>query len=203
MENKMSKFVALEIAKTSAAGIYHMMTAMIVPRPIALVTTINEDSVVNAAPFSFFNGVCADPPLLMFCVARRKGMLKDTSRNLRFLGEFVVNICSQTQSAEVEKCGEELGVDESEVDYSGLSLIESLHVRPPRIADTDIQMECRLESINEVGNGPTDMVIGRILEAHANQNLLDAKGRINVARLNPLARLSGGSYAGITDPFKP
>jgi flavin reductase (DIM6/NTAB) family NADH-FMN oxidoreductase RutF len=196
-------FTTLGLGRRSPAAVYHLMTALIVPRPIALVTSLSEDGVLNAAPFSFFNGLCADPPLLMISVARRPDRLKDTALNILRQGEFVVNLPDRQLATIVEGAAAELPPEVSEVERLGLATLPSLFVAPARLAAAPAQLECRLEQALELGNGPVDLLIGRILEAHLRADLLDGQGRIDVAAFDPLARLSAGSYAGIGTPFKP
>lgn len=195
-------FVALDIADRSPAAIYHLLTALIVPRPIAFCTSLSKTGVLNAAPFSFFTGLCADPPLLLISVSRRADRLKDTARNILDTGEFVVNIPDRALVKEVEAASAEFDPQESEVERLGLATLPSRFVAPARLAAAPAQLECRLEQAIEIGNGPVDLLVGRVLEAHVRADLLDDRGRIDVAALDPLARLSAGSYAGLQAPFR-
>lgn len=197
-----TRFVALGFADRSPAAIYHLMTALIVPRPIAFCTSLSRQGVLNAAPFSFFTGVCADPPLLLISVTRRVDRLKDTARNILDTGEFVVNIPDKALAAQVEAASAEFDPQESEVERLGLATLPSHFVAPARLAAAPAQLECRLEKAIEIGNGPVDLLVGRIVEAHVRADLLDDRGRVDVAALDPLARLASGSYAGLGAPFR-
>jgi flavin reductase (DIM6/NTAB) family NADH-FMN oxidoreductase RutF len=201
----------LGLSGQSAGAVYHLMTAMIVPRPIALVTTLGETGVLNVAPFSFFNGVCSDPPILSLAIIRHPvsaerpdeaARLKDTARNIRRSGQFVVNIAAVDLAAAVETAGKPWPPETSEAELLGLGTLASHQIDVPRLAQCPIQLECRLERIVEVGEGPTDLVLGRIVEAHAALDVFNDKGRLDVDRIRPLSRLSAGSYAGLLESFR-
>ena len=205
------QYRTLELAGQSAGAIYHLMTAMIVPRPIALISTVGEQGQLNVAPFSFFNGVCSDPPILSVAIIRHpvsaerpdpESRLKDTARNIRRTGEFVVNIAPLSLAAAVETAGKSWPTEQSEAEICGLEALPSLKVAVPRLGNCPIQLECRLERIVEVGQGPTDLVLGRIVEAHAALEVFGDKGRLDVDRILPLSRLSAGSYAGLQESFR-
>lgn len=201
----------LELGGQSAGAVYHLMTAMIVPRPIALVTTLGVNGVLNVAPFSFFSGVCSDPPILSLSIIRHPASaerpddgarLKDTARNIRDTSEFVVNIPPQDLGVAVETAGKAWPPEQSEAELLGLATLESSRIRVPRLAHCPIHLECRLERIIEVGEGPTDLVLGRIVEAHAALAVFNDKGRLDVDRIRPLSRLSAGAYAGLQESFR-
>ena len=180
-----------------AAGAYRIMTSAIVPRPIAFVSTVDANGVVNLAPFSFFNGVCSDPPLLMISITRQEDdSKKDTLRNIEFNGEFVVNSTHTWIAEEVNRSSENFPYGVSEMEKIGFHPLPSIFVRPPRIAEAWVNFECRLEKTVDVGDGnlgSSTIVIGRILAAHvANEAMTE--GRIDYAKLQPLARLGGSQW---------
>lgn len=201
----------LDLAGQSAGTVYHLMTAMIVPRPIAVVSTLGELGQLNVAPFSFFNGVCSDPPMLSISIIRHPvsaerpddaSRLKDTARNIRRTGEFVVNIAPLGLAREVETAGKPWPPEQGEAELLGLATLPSVCITVPRLADCPIHLECRLERIIEVGEGPTDLVLGRIVEAHAALDVFGTNGRLDVDRIQPLSRLSAGAYAGLLESFR-
>jgi flavin reductase (DIM6/NTAB) family NADH-FMN oxidoreductase RutF len=193
---------AMGLGGLGPAAAYHLLTAVVLPRPVAWIISRNPDGSLNLAPFSFFNCVCADPPLLMVSIARRAGLPKDTTRNLRERPDFTVNLPSLSQAALVQASAADFSYGESEVAALGLAVEPSLHVAAPRLADAPVQLECRVERMLELGNGPVDLVLGHILEAHVRADALDERGRPLPERLDPLARLGGGRFAGLTPSFQ-
>lgn len=187
---------SLDFTKLPSRDIYRWMIHAIVPRPIAFVSTVDENGVVNLAPFSFFNGVSSSPPCLAFSITKKgDGSKKDTLRNLEKSGEFVVNASQEGIVEQVNAASEEFPYGVSEVEKIGLSTTPSLFVRPPRIAECDFQMECRLEKQVEIGEGPgsATLVIGRILGLHVAERIL-TDGKIDYTKLKPLARLGGKQW---------
>ena len=178
---------------------YPLLNSIIVPRPIALITTVGNNGVVNAAPFSYFNAICKHPALVSVSIEQRQGRKKDTARNIRRSKEFVINICSKGMQQALEITGKDYPPEISEIDQAKLSLLPSRQVSIPRIANTLIQLECKLKEVIDLEGGNIDLVIGEIVEVHLHKMVLDTEGYVNFAKLEPLARLSGNSYAGITD----
>ncbi len=183
---------------------YQWMTRVIVPRPIAWVSTISADGHTNLAPFSFFQGVCAKPPTLMFVpVNNRDGTKKDTVRNIEQVPEFVVNLVSHALAAPMNATAATLPYGESEFDKTGLATAPSLQVRPPRVAAAPAAFECRLDRIVTIGEGPlaANVVFGRILVLHVGDELLAADGKPDAAKLDLVARMGGEDYATSRDLF--
>ncbi|MBU0553485.1 flavin reductase family protein [Myxococcota bacterium] len=184
---------------------YFLLSELIIPRPIAWVTTLGEG--VNLAPFSFFTGISAAPPTLCFSVARgRDGARKDTARNLAALGEFVVNVAPRALAAEMAASGAPYEYGVSELDALGLEALPSVKVKPPRVKGAPAQMECVLTQtvpiLNDEGAVSAELFIGRVVYVHLDDALRDAQGRISAARLDPVGRLSGQLYCGVADPFE-
>lgn len=180
------------------------MIHAIVPRPIAFVSTVDENGVVNLAPFSFFNGVSSSPPCLVFSVTKKgDGTKKDTLRNIEKNREFVVNAAQENIAGPVNAASEEFPYGVSEVEEIGLTTVPSLFVRPPRIVECDFQMECRLEKLVEIGEGAgsSTLVVGRILGMHVAERIL-TNGKIDYAKLKPLARLGGKQWLKGGDVFE-
>ena len=175
------------------------------PRPIALVTTISAAGVVNAAPFSFFNVLGEDPPILVISVGRRgeggeHGELKDTARNIVASGEFVVHLVDEAIAEQMHGCSLVLPPEASEVDRVGFTTTASRTVTPPRIAEAPVALECRLHSRVPVGNH--DLFIGRILWVHAREGLVDPETlRTRMENYRVIARLHGNRYIRTLDRF--
>lgn len=180
-----------------------LMSAVVVPRPIALVTTLGPDG-PNAAPFSFFNLCCADPPMVMFSMAPRVGTtMKDTIRNIERIPEFVVHIVDEPNREKMNLCSTEWPHGVNEIERSGFSTAPSVKVRPPRIADCPVQLECRLERMLKLGRKPYTMVIGEVVLAHFREGLVDeSRYYVDVARLKAMGRMEGSDmYTRLTDRF--
>jgi flavin reductase (DIM6/NTAB) family NADH-FMN oxidoreductase RutF len=176
---------------------YHFMTSAIVPRPVAWVTTVDPATgVVNAAPFSWFQAVCADPPMVMLAIQKRSdGSPKDTVRNIRATGEFVVNVSPRALAKEMVQTSGEYGPDVSELAEVGLATAPSRKVRPPRIAASPVHLECRLHSETPLGRGDgTSLIVGEVVHLAADDAVLDARGNVDPARLVVVARMGGAEY---------
>lgn len=185
---------------------HKLMIGSIVPRPIALVSTISKEDRVNLAPFSYFNGVCSKPPTIVFCPARRgwDGKEKDTLVNIRETEEFVVNIVSESFAEKMVACSTDFDPDIDEYEISNLSKINSKKIRPPRVEEAKISFECTLNQIVEIGDGGAGsgfIVIGTIVLFHVDDSVYD-NGKIKLKNLNPLGRLAGNSYSRTKDTFE-
>jgi flavin reductase (DIM6/NTAB) family NADH-FMN oxidoreductase RutF len=181
-----------------------LMSGSVVPRPIALVATLGPMG-PNAAPFSFFNLVCADPSMLMFSMAPREGAtMKDTIRNIETLPEFVVHIVDEPNRQKMNLCSAEIPYGVNELERAGFHTEPSVKVRPPRISDCPVQLECKLERMVKLGRKPYTMVIGEIVFAHFREGLVDeARYYIDSSRLNAMGRMEGGDmYTRLTDRFR-
>lgn len=178
---------------------YQLMISIIVPRPIAFVTTVSPQGQPNLAPFSFFNGVSSQPPILMIAVGSRKGQRKDTWANIEATGEFVVNavVPELVDAMVVSSVDYPAGVNE--IVESGLTPVPSRLVRPPRLGESPINLECRVEKLVEVSG--TALILGRIVLYHVRDDLLVA-GKVDPQRLRPVARLGGDSYAFLGEVFR-
>jgi flavin reductase (DIM6/NTAB) family NADH-FMN oxidoreductase RutF len=189
--------VEADPASRDARANYHFLTSAVVPRPIAWVTTVDPASgVVNAAPFSWFNAVCADPPMVMLAILERApGVPKDTVRNLRATGEFVVNVSPKALAEQMVQTSGDYPPEVSEVHVAGLATAPSRKVRPPRLAASPVHLECRLAQ--EIPLGRTQkvsLVLGEVVHIGADDAVLDARGNVDPARLAVVARLGGSEY---------
>jgi flavin reductase (DIM6/NTAB) family NADH-FMN oxidoreductase RutF len=183
---------------------YAWMVSTITPRPIAWVATMAANGKTNLAPFSFFNGVCASPPTLMFSVANRPdGSRKDTVRNLETVPEFTVSLVSFALAEPMNACAAELPHGESEFERFGIAAAPSTRVRPPRVAAAPVAFECTLDRIVNIGEGPlaANVIFGRILFAHVSDAALDSDGRADPAKLDVIGRLGGESYTRTRETF--
>lgn len=183
---------------------YKLLTGSIIPRPVAWVTTLAENGKINAAPFSYFNIVTADPPMISVSVQRKQGSRKDTSRNAVREGEFVVHIGDELSVEKLNITAASLPPDESELEHAGLTPVPSDNVRVPGIAEAKIRMECVLEQAIPLGGTPdspaADLLIGRVVRFHIDESLLD-QGRILAEALKPVSRLAGSHYAKLGETF--
>ncbi len=184
--------------------IYHHMVRLITPRPIAWVSTISATGILNLAPFSFFCGVGANPPLLAFCPANlRDGSPKDTLRNIEQTGEFVVNIVPHRLAEQMNDTSAAIDADRSEFDVFDVEAVASARVAPPRVARSPAQLECQLHQVIKLGTGPSgaNLVLGRIVMMHVDDGVLDSQGFADPAELDTIGRLGGSSYTRTTNRF--
>jgi len=182
---------------------YKLLIGCVVPRPIAWVSTIGADGVPNLAPFSFFMGVCNEPPTIAFSSGPRESGRKDTVRNLEHTGDFVVNVVDDTHAEAMNVTSGEYGPEVDEFALAGLTMAPGVQVRAPRLATAPISMECRVAQIVSVGRGPHSVVFGEIVYFHVRDDVYDARtGRIDMHRLQPVGRLAGNQYAHIHDIFE-
>jgi flavin reductase (DIM6/NTAB) family NADH-FMN oxidoreductase RutF len=176
--------------------LYHLLMSCVTPRPIAWVSTVSRDKIRNLAPFSYFNAVTSKPPLLSIAVGRRRGKRKDTAANASSTGELVVNIVTEALLDKMVETSAEVGPEVDEIATAGLTVIESVVVKPPRIAEAPIQLECRTREIFEISPGIVDLVIAEVVMFHVSDELpIDEDLHIPAASLRPVARLGGADYA--------
>lgn len=188
---------------------YKFLIGAIVPRPIAFISTLSPEGVGNLAPFSFFNGVSSNPPAIMVAITRKKnGEKKDTLRNIEATGEFVINSVSQWMVGPMNQCSAEYPYGVDEMKKVGLTPLASVSVKPPRVREASIQMECRLYKTLEVGDGSegsSTIVVGTLAVVHVDSRAY-VDGKILIESLEPVARLGGTSYgrtSGIYDLPRP
>lgn len=184
--------------------VYQHLLRVIVPRPIAWVSTISADGVSNLAPFSFFTGVGSRPPSLLFCPAnRRDGSPKDTLRNIREVGEFVVNVVAEPLAEVMNQTSAELPEGESEFEAFGIPAVPAVQVRPPRVAAAPVSLECRLLQVLSLQSGPgaANIVIGQIVHLHVADTVLGGDGFADPQRLQAVGRLGGATYCRTRDCF--
>jgi len=189
----------LDPKSVSPGAFYQFMISVVVPRPIAFISTMSPEGQPNVAPFSYFNAITNDPPLLGISVNRRRGERKDTVRNIERTPEFVVNTVDEALGPRMVQASGEWPEDVDEFKLTGLTPVPSDLVKPPRVAESPISMECRLYKIVELGE--SFFVVGEILRAHVKDEVL-TDGRVDIAKLRPLGRLGGDGYSVVREVLR-
>ena len=186
----------------SASLAYQLLTTTVIPRPIGFISSLSPEGVANLAPFSFFNAVCGEPPMIMFAASNRQP-LKDTLRNVHAMREFVVNIVSEEIVEQMNLTAADYAPHVSEFDVCGLTPVPSDLVRPPRVLESPVNLECRVHNIIEVSSRPMggSVVIGEVIRFHVQDSIIDKDMFIDPEKLKPVARLGGPSYSRIRDRF--
>ncbi len=181
---------------------YKLLVGSIVPRPIGFISTLSREGVANLAPFSFFNAICAEPPSICFSVGNRASP-KDTIRNIRASGEFVVNIVSEAIAQQMNLCSGDYPAGVSEFDISGLTREPSEVVQPPCVLESPINMECKVIQIVDLGTrtGGASLVIGEVVRFHFDPSIA-TNFRIDPAKLRAVGRLGGNEYIHTEDRFE-
>jgi flavin reductase (DIM6/NTAB) family NADH-FMN oxidoreductase RutF len=179
---------------------YKVLTSFILPRPIAWVTSVGPTGVVNAAPFSFFNAFCEDPPLCMFAANRKpNGQDKDTFLNIQRTGEFVVNLADEPLAKAMHESSGDFPPEVGEPDYLGLKLAPSAKIAVPRLADTPWAMECKLWKMIDV-NDDRRLIMGEGIHFHIRDELWDDKAmRVHMDRYHPIGRMFADRYCRTDD----
>lgn len=173
---------------------YRLISGIVVPRPIAWITTQSPEGVVNLAPFSCFTFVSNSPLMVGINIGRKAGREKDTARNIRALDQFVVNIADWTMVEDVHASAVEYDAHESEVENLGLTALPSVTVIPPRLEKAPISLECKLHSVTGYGNTGAEFFVGQVTRIHVSDCLYEG-GRIDTRALQPVCRIAGANYA--------
>jgi flavin reductase (DIM6/NTAB) family NADH-FMN oxidoreductase RutF len=184
-------------------SVYKILTGSVLPRPIGWISTIDSNNHPNLAPFSFFNVVCSNPPTVLFCPLIRgtDGKTKDTLNNVRVTREFVVNIVTEDTLQAMNATSIEAPPDFDEFEFAGLTLSPSSMVGPPRVKESPIHFECKLNQIIDINDQPGggSIVIGTIVHIHAEDRVMLGADKIDLAGLKPIGRLMGGGFCRVTD----
>ncbi len=191
----------IDPARSSPREVYQFLSSCVIPRPIAWVTTRSPSGVVNAAPFSFFNIVGADPPIVMIAVGRHSGGRKDTARNIQETREFGVSIVTESLAREMNATSAPFPPDVSEIKQEGLHLEPGRKISTPLIARSPVRLECKVSHWIEIGNGPTDVIFGEVVLMNVSDEVLD-NGRISAVKLKAIGRLGGDQYCTTGDMFE-
>ncbi len=188
----------------SSSALYQHLIRIIAPRPIAWVSTVSLSGVTNLAPFSFFTGVGAKPPSIVFCPSnRRDGTPKDSLKNILDTGEFVINVVPFRLAAAMNLSSAELPPDESEFELTGIETVPSSIVKPPRVQASPVNLECTLMHHLALAPGPggANILVGKIVHLHLDDAVLDDAGWADPGLLDLIGRLGGASYCRTTDRF--
>jgi flavin reductase (DIM6/NTAB) family NADH-FMN oxidoreductase RutF len=185
---------------------YKIINSTITPRPIAWITTLSPDGVVNAAPYSFFNAVGTEPPLVVLGLLKepRSRTLKHTATNIIANGEFVVNLVCEGDAQKMNECSVDAPVEVSEIDYAGIETTPSVVVAPPRIATSPVSFECRKVAALDIGTQQT-VVIGEVLMAHIRDEFITDRERVyfDTPAMKLIGRTHGsGWYVRNSDAFQ-
>ena len=183
----MARFIS---ADTPPRDVYFLMTSLVVPRPIACISTVSKDGVRNLAPYSHFTNCSTNPPMMMFASTG----IKDTVRNIMDTGEFVINIVTHNLRQQMRITSAEWPPEADEFEKAGLSTLESDLVRPGRIKGARAAIECRLHTVMPMGS--SHVVFGDVLCFHVDDNIM-VDGRITAERLQPVGKLDGSLYATV------
>jgi|SRR5579859_824935 len=202
------KMLSINPADHQVHEIYKLMVGLIVPRPVALVSTVDEHGVPNVAPFSFFSGVGSNPPTVLFCPSLRAGAhdrpddRKDTLRNVEQTGEFVINIVSDAIAAATNETAADVRPEVDEFVLAGLTPIPSEVVRAPRVAESPAQMECKLLQIVFTKHAPGGgvIVLGEIVRFHVNAEI-EENFRIDPTKLDAVGRMAGNTWVRTRERF--
>ena len=197
-------FSALVTAERERRANFKTLLSCVIPRPIAFVSTISADGVGNLAPFSFFNGVGSNPPAVIFSPATKAdGTDKDTVANVRATREFVVNVVPHSIRFEMNDSSYPFPPEVDEVEAVGFTPLPSRFVRPARIAESPVHLECKLVQIVPVGQGAlsANICIGEVVCFHVAGEMLLADGTVDVSKIDLVARLGGDDYCTIRDRF--
>ena len=178
---------------------YKFLVGSIIPRPIAFVTTMSDKGIINGAPFSYFNIVSSNPPMISLSIQRSAGRQKDTARNIIHLKEFVVHIVDENNVAKINQTAASLPPNESEIELAQLTPVPSIKISVPGVEEAKIRMECVLEHSVELGGQDSpgcDLIIGKVVQFHIEESIYE-KGRIDPIGLGAVSRLAGTNYAKI------
>ena len=194
--------VTIDPAAIPPHQVYKILIGSIVPRPIAFVSSISPEGKPNLAPFSFFNAICGDPPTVAFATSFREPR-KDTYTNVKATGEFVVNIVSEEIAEKMNLCSGEYPHGADEFEISGLTAVPSDLVRPRRVRESHVNMECKLVQIVEISNRPNggSLIIGEVIRFHVDDAIID-NFRIDPDKLRAIGRMGGNDYARTRDRFE-
>lgn len=196
--------MTFDIEGAKPREIYNLLIGLVAPRPIALVTSMNEHGRLNAAPFSAYNYLCTDPPVVGIGVTNRPDVShepKDTARNIRRTGEFVVNVVTEDLARQMNICATDFPAEISEIDMAGFEIAPSTAVKVPRIASAHAALECREFTTMEIGR--SRIILGRVVSIYVEDRFLDPAGPyIRADELHAIGRMNGlGNYVRTRDSF--
>jgi len=193
-----------DLERTSANETYKLLIGLVAPRPIALITSMDEEGRLNAAPFSAYNYLCTDPPIVGVGVMNRPAeafVPKDTARNIRRTGEFVVNVVTEDIAQKMNICATDFPAEMSEVELANFTTTPSQLVKVPRIAEAHAALECREYATMEIGR--SRIILGRVVAIYVEDRFVDPAGPyIKAEELHAIGRMNGlGNYVRTRDAF--
>lgn len=183
---------------------YKLLTGSVIPRPIGWISTVDAHGHANLAPFSFFNAVSEDPPHVMFSTVRPGGRNKDTLNNVLETGEFVVNLVTEDTVEKMNGTSAPFPSEINEFEALGLTMAPSGLVRPPRVAESAVQLECRLVHRYDIGDhdtGGATLLVGEVLRFHFREGIVNDNFHVDLQKYRPVARLAGSNYAKLGEVF--
>ena len=183
---------------------HELLTSAVVPRPVAFVSTRGKDGVFNVAPFSFFAGICTTPMLIGFSTAnKRGGHKKDTLVNIEFSHDFVINVVTESLAEAMNQASASYPSDVDEFKEVNITPVKADLVSSPMVAESPINMECRLEKILEFGEAPrrSSFIIGQVIRVHIKDEYCEGD-KLQQSRLKAIGRLGGESYCMTADTFE-
>jgi flavin reductase (DIM6/NTAB) family NADH-FMN oxidoreductase RutF len=186
-------------------SIYKLLSGIVIPRPIGWISSISEEGIYNLAPFSFFNAVGDDPPHVMFSAGRNINSNQDTVQNVLATKQFVVNMVTEELVEQMNKTAQAIPSHESEFEFANLTPIASHKVKPPRVKESPITMECELVHHYTLENskfGGSTILVGRIVLFHIDAQMMSENFKINQEKYQPISRLAGSNYARIGEMFE-
>jgi flavin reductase (DIM6/NTAB) family NADH-FMN oxidoreductase RutF len=186
----------LDPTSVPRSTMYRFLIGVVVPRPIAFVSTVSAAGAFNVAPFSFFNAISSRPPLLGLSISRRGGELKDTLRNIQEVGDFVVNVVTMAMLPRVVEASGDWPREVDEFALTGLTPVRSDLVKSPRVGESPVQLECRLHRVIELGD--SSFTVGEVLRVHVADEIL-TDGLVDAAKLGPVGRLGGDAYSPVRE----
>jgi flavin reductase (DIM6/NTAB) family NADH-FMN oxidoreductase RutF len=193
----------IELETATARQTYNLLIGLVAPRPIAWVTSMDEDGVLNAAPFSAYNYLCTDPPIIGMGVMDRPGggfVPKDTARNIRRTGEWVVNVVTEDLLHPMNVCATDFPAGVNELEMAGLTTTASNVVKVPRIAEAHAALECREFTTMEIGK--SRIILGRVVSVFVEDRFMDAAGHVLAKDLHAIGRMNGlGNYVKTNGAF--
>jgi len=196
----MHSYATIDATTLDTATAYRLICGVVVPRPIAWITTVGADGRVNAAPFSSYNYVAHSPPMVAINIGSRHGELKDTARNIRETGFFCVNVVTESVMEVMHLTGADYAPEISEPEALGIALLPGQASAVPRIAASPIHMECKLEQAITLGRGLNTLYIGEVLRFHLSSEVYDGRN-VDSVKLRPVSRLGGPYYAALGEIF--
>jgi flavin reductase (DIM6/NTAB) family NADH-FMN oxidoreductase RutF len=194
------RYTTLSAEGMDTATAYRLICGVVVPRPVAWITTVSKNGRVNAAPFSSYNYVAHSPPMVAVNIGTRLGELKDTARNIRETGWFCVNVATEEVMETMHLCGADYAPEVGEPDALGIELLPGTATPVPRIAASPIHMECKVEHVLPLGRGLNTLYIGEVLAFHLSDAVYDGRN-VDSVKLRPVARLGGPYYAALGEIF--